>query len=79
MRAIIVIAVLLLILGIFGWVQFGSPGGDPTIRVNTDKIKQDTSAIVENSKRAVDAAADTIDGAAENVDASLDREPVDVK
>ena len=47
MRAVIVM--LLLILGLFGWVQFHSSDGDPTIRVDIDKVKQDTNQIVEKS------------------------------
>lgn len=77
MRAIIVIAVIVLVLGLVGWLRFSSPDGDPTIRVDTEKVRQDTSAIVEKSKEAVDGAARSIDRAAENVDASVDREPIE--
>ncbi len=70
MRAIIAIAIVLLILGFIGWIQFSSPDGDPTIRVDSDKVKQDTSAFVEKSKRAVDNAA-------EKIDASIDRTALD--
>jgi hypothetical protein len=69
MRALIVIAVIVLILGLVGWLQFGSPGGDPTIRVDADRIKQDTAEIVEKTKEVVD-------GIAKKVDASIDREPI---
>ncbi len=69
MRAVIVIAVIVLILGLVGWLQFSSADGDPTIRVDTDRIKQDTSEIVEKTK-------DVVDGITEKVDASIDREPV---
>lgn len=69
MRALIVIAVIVLILGLVGWLQFSSPDGDPTIRVDTDRIKQDTSEIVEKTKDAVDRTV-------EKIDASIDREPI---
>lgn len=54
MRAILVIAVILLILGLVGWLRIGSSDGDPTIRVDTEKVKQDTSEIVEKTKQLVD-------------------------
>ncbi len=68
MRAIIGIGILLLVLAWVGWVQFSSPDGDPTIRVDADKVRQDTSVIVEKSKQVLDETA-------EKVDASLDTEP----
>jgi hypothetical protein len=69
MRAVIVIVVIVLVLGLVGWLQFSSPNGGPTIRVDTDKIKQDTSQIVEKAK-------DVVEETAENLDTSIDREPL---
>lgn len=68
MRAVIIVLVIVLILAAVGWLQFSSPNGDPTLRVDTDKVKQDTTGIVEQSKQAIDRTA-------EAVDASIDREP----
>ncbi|MDV6034857.1 MAG: hypothetical protein F9B45_33155 [Phycisphaera sp. RhM] len=70
MRAIVGIAILLLVLAWVGWVQFSSPEGDPTMRVDTDRVRQDTAVIVEKSKQVIDETA-------EKVDASLDTEPHD--
>jgi len=61
MRAVVVILVILLILGLVGWIQFGSPEGDPGIRIDTEKVEQDTSEMVEGSKRAIGNAAEKID------------------
>lgn len=69
MRAVVIIAVLLVVFGLVGWVQFSTPDGDPTMRVDSDKVRQDTSVIVEKSKQAIDSAA-------EKIDASIDRDPV---
>ncbi|MCA9136955.1 MAG: hypothetical protein KDB00_09350 [Planctomycetales bacterium] len=77
MRAMIAIAVVLLILGLIGWIQFSSPGGDPTIRVDSQKVKQDTSVLVEKSKQAVESAAEKVESATEKVDASIARRPID--
>ncbi len=69
MRALIVIVVILLILGLVGWLRFSLPDGNPTIRVDTQKVKQDTSELMENSKQAVDIAA-------EKIDQSIDRDTI---
>ncbi|WP_182868177.1 hypothetical protein [Stieleria mannarensis] len=61
MRAVIGIVVLLLVLAWVGWVQFSSPDGDPTLRVDSDKVRQDTAEIVEKSKHVVERAAEEID------------------
>ena len=54
MRVILLIVVLLLIGAGVGWLSFSSPDGDPTLRVNSEKVKQDTAVIVEKSKQALD-------------------------
>ena len=77
MRAIIGIAILLLVLAWVGWVQFSSPDGDPTIRVDAEKVRQDTSVIVEKSKQVLDDAAEKVGDASEEVDASPDLEPLE--
>ena len=61
MRTILFVAVLLFALGWIGWVKFSSPEGDPTIRVDSDKVKQDTAVIIEKSKDAFDDASNNID------------------
>ncbi|QDV41788.1 hypothetical protein Enr13x_16310 [Stieleria neptunia] len=72
MRAIIGVAVLLLVLAWVGWVQFSSPDGDPTMRVDADKVRQDSAVMVEKSKQVLDETA-------EKVDASLDTEPLETE
>ena len=63
MRAILAIVLLLIVLGFVGWLQFSTTDGDPTIRVNTEKVKQDTSEIIDKSKNLIDNAAEDIDQA----------------
>ncbi|SMP59175.1 hypothetical protein SAMN06265222_106178 [Neorhodopirellula lusitana] len=52
MRALIIAGVIIVVLVLVGWLRFSSPEGDPTIRVDTDRVKQDTSNIVEKAKDA---------------------------
>ncbi|QDS94475.1 hypothetical protein FF011L_32540 [Roseimaritima multifibrata] len=61
MRAIIVVAIVVLVLALVGWIQFSSPDGNPTIQIDTEKVKEDTSTLVEKAK-----------GAAEEVDRRVD-------
>lgn len=77
MRAIIGVAVLLLVLAWGGWVQFSSPDGDPTMRVDADKARQDTAVMVEKSKRALDETAAKVDARLD--DARLDTEPLETE
>ena len=57
MRAILLIVVILVVLALVGWVSFSTPDGDPTLRIDADKVKQDTAVIVEKSKQALDNVA----------------------
>ena len=61
MRTILIIGLLLFAFGWFGWLQFSSSDGDPTIRVDSEKVKQDTAVIIEKSKDAFNGAANEID------------------
>jgi len=61
MRAIIVILFVVLILAAVGWLRFSSPNGNPSMEIDTAKVRQDTSDVVEGSKRAVGVAADDLD------------------
>ena len=65
MRAILVIVVIVLVLAWVGWVNLSTPDGNPTLQINSDKVKADSAAIVEKSKQAIDNAANKIE---ENVE-----------
>ena len=61
MRALLIIVVLVVVLALVGWIRFSSPEGDPTIRVDSDKVKADTAVIVEKTKQAIDNTANKIE------------------
>lgn len=69
MRVLIVICVILLVLAVIGWLRFSSDSGDPTIRLDTEKIQTDSSEMMRQSRQAIDSAA-------REIDASIDAEPV---
>ncbi len=61
MRAIVVAALVIIALLFFGWLQFRTPDGKPTIQVDTDKIKADTATVVDKAKGAVEAIDRRVD------------------
>ncbi len=61
MRALMIVAIVILILVAVGWLRFFSPDGNPTVQIDTDRVQQDTAEFVEESKRAMDGAADAIE------------------
>jgi hypothetical protein len=62
MRAIIFLAVVVLIMVLVGWISFSSQPGRSTINVETQKIEQDTEKIVESGKNLVREAGDAVAG-----------------
>ena len=67
MRAVIAIAVVILILVLIGWVSFGIDGGRGTVEFDSDKAQRDTENIAEGVR---DLAGDAADGLRE-----VEREP----
>lgn len=61
MRVIVVAALVIVALLFFGWLQFRTPDGKPTIQVDTDKIKADTATVVEKAKGAAEAIDRRVD------------------
>ena len=61
MRAILVIVLLVVVLCLVGWVSFSNPDGDPSLRIDSTKVKEDTAAIVEKSKEALNNLSNKMD------------------
>lgn len=77
MRVLIAVIVVVAVMGFVGWIKFSSPDGDPTLRIDTNKMKRDTSAIVDKSKELTNQAVDQVDRASEDVDATFDPGPLE--
>lgn len=77
MRVLIAVIVIVAILGFVGWIKFGTPNGDPTLQLDTNKMKEDTSAIVDKSKELTNQALDQVDRGRDNVDATFDAGPIE--
>ena len=60
MRALLVIVVVVLALVLIGWLQVSSPEGDPTIRVDTEQVEQDTESMINASEEMAEEAESTL-------------------
>lgn len=52
MRAIVGIALLVLVLAVVGWISFDSSSDRPGVNLETDKIERDLDAVSESVKQA---------------------------
>ena len=62
MRAIIILAVIILLMGLAGWLTLGRDPGRTTINIETDEIKRDTETAVENTEQAIESGVEALTG-----------------
>jgi hypothetical protein len=55
MRTFLVIALIIVLLAIVGWIRFGRNNGNPTLEIDADKVKQDTTTIWDEGRQAFDS------------------------
>jgi len=80
MKALAIILVLVVLMVFFGWLTFTSIGGNPTVSLNTEQVRQDTEQAADATRRAADTAAGKTREAVDelrrtdvNVDVDVDR------
>lgn len=61
MRNLLVIAVVILVLIMAGWLKYSSQEGNPTIQIDTDEVRRDTEEIVDRGKQVVDDVRREVD------------------
>lgn len=71
MRAILILAVIALLMGLAGWMTIDSDTGRTSINFETNKIQQDTETAVDNAERMIKSGADAISDSNE-----IDERPV---
>lgn len=54
MRALVIIIAILGIMLLVGWLQYDAVDGNPSLQLNSDKVKQDTATAVEKGKDVID-------------------------
>ena len=73
MRALILIAAIILLMALVGWVTFGTAPGRSSINLETEQIRHDTRQALETGADAIHKAEDAVrpdDAQAESVDAN---------
>jgi hypothetical protein len=58
MRALILIAAIVLVLALVGWVTFSRDDGRTSINLETQEIRQDTKQMLETGSEALHRAGD---------------------
>jgi Flp pilus assembly protein TadB len=61
MRALIFLAVVVLILAFAGWISFSKSAGRSSINIETQQIKQDTDRAVESGSNLLRKAGEAVD------------------
>ena len=72
MRAIIILALIVLLMGLAGWLTFGSAPGKTSITIETDEIRRDTEDALEKTEEVIKSGARAIS----NDDNTVQEQPV---
>ena len=56
MRALLILILIVVLMAIGGWLVFNFGNDSTSVKVNSDKIKQDTSQAVEATKELLNRA-----------------------
>jgi hypothetical protein len=57
MKAVAIILVVVVLMVFFGWLTFTSIGGNPSVTLNTEQVREDTGEAAEATKQAAGTAA----------------------
>lgn len=68
MRALILLAAIVLVLALVGWISFSKAPDRTSINIESDRIRQDT-------KRMMESGAQVLHKAGDKVEAEADRTP----
>jgi hypothetical protein len=74
MRAIIILAVIVLLMGLVGWITFSDTPGRSSINIETDKIERDAENAAESTGEMLESGARVLTG-----DKELDEEPINTE
>lgn len=58
MRALIVLAVIVLVFALVGWISFSKGPERTSINIESDKIRQDTKQVMESGAQVLHRAGD---------------------
>ena len=64
MRALILLAAIVLILALVGWITFSKGPGRSSINIESDRIRQDTKEVMESGAKMLHKAGDKVESEA---------------
>ena len=70
MRALLVLAVILLLLFVVGWITVGDSPDRSTINLEKQEIREDTAGMVEQGNEFLDKAREAVTSDAATLDAA---------
>jgi hypothetical protein len=76
MRAIILLAAIVLVLALVGWISFSKGPDRASINIESDRIRQDTKQVMESGGQMLHKAGDKVEAEAHRPSNSPDAEPV---
>jgi hypothetical protein len=68
MRGLIVLAAVVLLFVVVGWVTFSDSPGESSINLNKEAIRQDTAEIISQGNELIDEVQDTLETPDESPD-----------
>ena len=61
MRVLILLAAIVLVLALIGWISFSNGPDHASITIESDKIRQDTKEVMESGAQVLHKAGDRVD------------------
>ena len=61
MRVFILLAAVVLLLAVIGWISFSGGPGRASINLETEKVRQDTQEVLESGSEVLQDAGEAVD------------------
>ena len=71
MRALIFLAIVVILLALVGWITFGKDGGRASINLETETIRGDTGEMMKSGSELLDDARDEVEPDAADTSGSV--------
>ncbi len=64
MRALILLAAIVLVLALVGWISFSTGPDRASVNIESERIRQDTKQVMESGAQVLHKAGDKVDAEA---------------
>lgn len=76
MRVLILLAAIVLVLALVGWISFSKGPDRASINIESDRIRQDTKQVLESGGQMLHRAGDKVEAEANRDPSNRDTAPV---